>query len=160
MLARRAEHRERPGRNPSGRPPGDGPGSEPPADAKRNITDPDSRIMHSRGAPIQAYNAQAAVGEGQIIIAAEVTNSANDSTQLVPMSDRARENLDAIEHDAQIKCVLVDGGYWNHEQIAAVRQAKTTVVIPTSDPHHKGQRVRAPRQGPEADRVNKILKTA
>src|ERR671918_679687 len=54
MLARRAEHAERTGRNPKGRPPGKGPGAEPPADAKRNITDPDSQIMHCRGALVQA----------------------------------------------------------------------------------------------------------
>src|SRR5215210_8395804 len=41
MLARRAEHRQRTGKNPPGRPPGEGPGAQPPADAKRNITDPD-----------------------------------------------------------------------------------------------------------------------
>src|ERR671918_1580140 len=54
MLARRAEYAERTGRKPRGRPPGDGPGAEPPADAKRNITDPDSQIMHCRGALVQA----------------------------------------------------------------------------------------------------------
>ena len=90
MLARRAEHRQRTGRNPRGRPPGDGPGAEPPADAKRNITDPDSRIMHARGALIQAFNAQALVGEGRVIIAADVTTSPNDSNQLEPMLAQAR----------------------------------------------------------------------
>jgi transposase len=157
MLARRAEHRARTGRNPRGRPPGDGPGPEPPAEAKRNITDPDSRIMHARGAHVQAYNAQALVGEGRVIIAAELTTSPNDSNQLVPMLDTARENLEAIEHDGKIKCVLADGGYWNHDDIATARQ-HAVVVIPTSDPHNK-QRKLVPRQGPEADRINKILAT-
>jgi transposase len=159
MLARRAEHVERTGRNPPGRPPGEGPGARPPADAKRNITDPDSRIMSARGAHVQAYNAQAIVGDGQIILAARVTNSPNDSNQLETMVTAARENLDAIEHDARIKCVLADGGYWNHDDITSVRQTNTTVVIPTHDPHHKGQRKQAPRQGVEADRINKILAT-
>ena len=52
MLARRAEHVARTGRNPRGRPPGSGPGTTPPADAKRNITDPDSQIMSARGAHV------------------------------------------------------------------------------------------------------------
>jgi transposase len=160
MLARRAEHRERTGRQAKGRPPGDGPGPQPPADAKRNITDPDSRIMHSRGGLVQAYNAQTVVGEGRVIIAADVTTSPNDSNQLVPMLDAARENLRAVEHAQKIKCVLADGGYWNHDDIANVRQTKTTVVIPTRDPHHKGPRKKAPHQGLEADRINKILATA
>src|SRR3990170_1895903 len=79
MLARRAEHRERTGRDPRGRPPGAGPCPEPPADAKRNITDPDSRIMRDRGAHAQAFNAQALVGEGRGILADDVTTSPNDS---------------------------------------------------------------------------------
>jgi transposase len=158
MLARRAEHRERTGRNPRGRPPGEGPGPEPPADAKRNITDPDSRIMHSSGAPAQAFNAQAVVGAGRVIIAADVTSSPNDSNQLLPMLDATRENLQAIGHGEKIKCVLADGGYWNHDDITTARQS-TVVVIPTSDPHNK-QRKQRPRQGPEADRINKILASA
>jgi transposase len=158
MLARRAEQRERTGRNPRGRPPGDGPGPEPPPGAKRNLTDPDSRIMHCRGAHVQAYNAQALVGEGRVIIAADVTTSPNDSHQLLPMLQTARENLQAIGHEEKIKCVLADGGYWNHDAIAAARQS-AVVVIPTSDPHNKKRKQR-PRQGPEADRINKILATA
>ena len=157
MLARRAEHRQRTGRNPRGRPPGDGPGAEPPADAKRNITDPDSAIMHARGALIQAFNAQALVGEGRLIIAADVTTSPNDSNQLTPMLTQARENLDQVGHQEKIKCLLADGGYWNHDDIATARK-DTVVVIPTSDPHNKNRKC-APRQGAEADRINKILKT-
>jgi len=53
--------------------------------------------------------------------------------------------------------VLADGGYWNHDDIATARQS-TVVVIPTSDPHNT-QRKHKPRQGPEADRSNKILAT-
>ncbi len=94
MLARRAgtppAYRPQPARAPAQ---GDGPGAQPPADAKRNITDPDSRIMHARGALIQAFNAQALVGEGRVIIAADVTTSPNDSNQLEPMLAQARENL-------------------------------------------------------------------
>jgi transposase len=158
MLARRAEHRERTGKDPRGRPPGDGPGAEPPAAAKRNITDPDSRIMRDRGAHVQAYNAQAVVGEGRVIIAADVTTSPNDSNQLLPMLQAARQNLAAIGHEEKIKCVLADGGYWNHDDIATARQS-TVVVIPTSDPHNTHRKQR-PRQGPEADRINKLLASA
>ncbi len=157
-LKARLERQSRP-KNPGGRPPKP-PDSQQLEQSKRNITDPDSRIMSSRGALIQGYNAQALVGEGQIIIAAEVTNSPNDSNQLKCMFNAARENLAAIGHEQRIKLVLADGGYWNHDDIAAVGQSNTTVVIPTSDPHHRGERKRAPREGAEADRINKILATA
>ena len=53
---------------------------------------------------------------------------------------------------------MADGGYWNHDAIAAARQS-TVVVIPTRDPHNRKRKQR-PRQGPEADRINKILATA
>jgi transposase len=157
MLARRAEYAERTARKPNGRPPGAGPDAEPPADAKRNITDPDSRIMRDRGAHVQAYNAQAVVGAGGLIVAADVTTSPNDSNQLLPMLAATRASLEAIGHTEKIKCVLADGGYWNHHDIATARQS-TVVVIPTSDPHNKQRKTKA-RQGPEADRSNKILAT-
>jgi len=159
MLARRAGQRERTGRNPPGRPPGRGPGSQPPADAKRNITDPDSRIMHARGALVQGYNPQATVGEGRVILAARVTNSPNDSNQLTTMVGAARENLEAIDHQAPIKCVLADGGYWNHDDIAALQPSTSAVIVPTHDPRTK-HRKQSPRRGPQADRINKILATA
>lgn len=159
MLARRAEHRERTGRNPTGRPPGDGPGAQPPAEAKRNITDPDSRIMSARGAHVQAYNAQAIVGDGRVIIAADVTNSPNDSNQLLAMLAAARTNLEHVGHAQKVKCVLADGGYWNHDDIATLRQSTSAVIVPTSDPHNKNRK-RPPRQGPQADRINTILNTA
>jgi transposase len=159
MLARRAEHRERTGRNPPGRPPGEGPGPEPRADAKRNITDPDSRIMHARGALVQGYNPQATVGEGQVILAARVTNSPNDSNQLVPMVKAARTNLQAIGHDQKIKCVLADGGYWNHDDIDALQHSTSAVIVPTHDRHTKNRK-QSPHRGPQAARINKILATA
>ena len=158
VVARREEHRDRTGKYPRGRPP-KAPDPALFANSKRNITDPDSRIMSTRGAHVQGYNAHTVVGEGQVILAAAVTNSGNDSNQLSPMVKAARENLDTIEHDGQIKCVLADGAYWNHDDIAAVRQTHTAVVIPTSDPHHKGKRKLGPRQGHEAERINKILAT-
>jgi len=160
MLDRRAEQRERTGKNPGGRPPGDGPDARELAESRRNVTDPDSRIMRARGAHVQAYNAQAVVGEGQFILAAEVTNAGNDRNQLEPMLLAARANLQTIEFDGMIKAVLADGDYWNNEQIAALRAAKTTVVIPTEDRHHKGPRKKAPQQGPHAERINKILASA
>src|SRR3954451_4069369 len=89
-MAARERHRERTGSYPPGRPPKPLDPAELEA-GKRNITDPDSRIMSARGAHVQAYNAQALVGEGRVILAAEVTNSGADSNQLQRMVARARE---------------------------------------------------------------------
>lgn len=154
------QYRERTGRRKVGRQPRPtASGSSPLENGKRNITDPDSRIMSDRGALVQAYNAQAIVGEGQVILAHQVTNIANDHGQLEPMFCAARANLDRVGVSDPIKCLLADGGYWHRQQITATRQAGTTVVIPTHDPHTT-KRKRKPRQGPEAERIDRILNTA
>src|SRR5512144_3318602 len=57
----------------------------PEAEAKANVTDPDSRIMKARRGYVQGYNAQAVATAEQIIVAAEVTPDENDVNQLHPM---------------------------------------------------------------------------
>jgi hypothetical protein len=106
---------------------------------------------------MQGYNAQVLVGEGRVIIAADLTSSPNDSNQLSPMLRLARENLKQITHPEKIKCVLADGGYWNRQDIKTARK-DTVVVIPTGA-HSKTRTRRLPNQGPEAQRINKILNT-
>lgn len=155
-VKRREEHRARTGRYPVGRPP-EAPEPPPVEQRKINVTDPDSRIMSARGAYIQGYNPQLVAGEGRVIIAAGVTNSPNDSNQLRSMLQAARENLGRIGHEEPIKCALADGAYWHHDEIAA-EAASTVVIVPTCDPDHK-DRKSAPRQGPQADRINRILAT-
>jgi transposase len=157
-VSARERHRERTGTNPPGRPP-TAPDPHQLERSKRNITDPDSRIMLARGAHVQGYNAQTMVGEGRIILAADLTSEASDNNQLEPMLTATRANLEAIGHDEKIKCVLADGGYWNHDQIAAAQATTSAVIVATSDPHNT-RRTRAPKQGPEADRINRILATA
>ena len=61
-------------------------------EAKANITDPESRIMKGRVGYVQGYNGQAVVTEGQIIVAAELTQEENDVQQLDPMVKKAGEN--------------------------------------------------------------------
>ncbi len=114
--------------------------------------------MSLRGQHVQGYNAQAIVGAERVIVAAEVTSAANDSNQLAVMVAAARANLKAIAHNEPIKCVLADLGYWNQADIKTVRETGATVIVPTKDPHNL-ERKRGPKQGPEADRINKILAT-
>ena len=114
--------------------------------------------MSHRGALVQGYNAQAVVGEGRVILAADVTAQANDSHQLAPMLQRARVNLDTVGHLGRIECVLADGGDWHHDQIAELGADGTLVVLPTHDPHTR-QRRRAPLQGPEAERIRTLPDT-
>jgi transposase len=52
--------------------------------ATANVTDPDSRFMHTRRGCVQGYNAQAVTTLEQVIVAAELTQQANDLQQLHP----------------------------------------------------------------------------
>ncbi len=64
--------------------------------AQRNFTDPESRLMKDGATKsfVQAYNAQAAVdSHAQIIVAAEVTQKANDKQQLVPLLTQVAANV-------------------------------------------------------------------
>ena len=56
---------------------------------KANISDPDSKRLKAREGYLQGYNAQAVVTEGQIVLAAEITNANTDWSQLDPMVSAA-----------------------------------------------------------------------
>lgn len=154
----RAEHRQRTGKNPPGRPP-----QPPPADALgravRNTTDPDSRPMRLRGMPIQGYNAQIVANEQQIILAAEITNHATDVRQLAPMLNAAQANLRDAAIDEPIRTVIADAGYFSLAHIAAVRATGTTVLIPPNAPNRTTPRHRPTRDGPVSRQMTSMLDT-
>jgi Transposase domain (DUF772) len=60
---------------------------------KYNLTDPDSGIVRHRGMLMQGYNIQAAVADGQVILAAKASSSGGDGGQLESIIDLARDNL-------------------------------------------------------------------
>ncbi len=88
---REAEGRQRRGKEPAAIDP------TPEDKAQTNFTDPEAKIMKQSNKGFDySYNAQAVVdGANQIIVAAEVTNQANDKQQAVPMAQAALDNLDA-----------------------------------------------------------------
>jgi transposase len=80
--------------------------------ARANITDPDSRIMRDgHGGRLQGYNAQAAVSQDQVVVAAAVVNAENDWHQLIPMVRASRTNLAVAGMTADPDLVLADAGY-------------------------------------------------
>jgi transposase len=96
---------------------------EPAADKQANPTDPDSRIMRrSAGGHVQGYNAQAVVATGQIIVAADVTQEANDYNQLLPMMELADRELEAAGVRQRIGVGLADTGYCTEENLVALEQ--------------------------------------
>ena len=98
--------------------------AHPDAKAQRNFTDPESRIMPdgaNRGSFLQGYNAQIAVDSTtQVIVAAEITQQANDSRQLLPMLEQVESNM-----GRKPEVVSADAGYWSetnatHETVAGI----------------------------------------
>ena len=88
------------------------PDGAPKDKAQRNFTDADSRIMVRNGVFLQAYNAQAAVSEDQIIVGHGVTNAPLDVHQLAPMLERVRENF-----GEPAKILSADTGYLSDANI-------------------------------------------
>jgi len=79
---------------------------------KINVTDPDSRTLKSGGRFIWGYNAQAAVTEDQIVVAAEVTTAARDSVMFAAMVAAVEQTLDDTDAD-QPGVFVADTGYWS-----------------------------------------------
>jgi transposase len=76
-------------------------------------TDPESRMMKTKGGTRPCVNGQAAVdARSQIILAAEVVQTASDAHQLRPMLDRVEQTLGELP-----QTVTADGGYWSKDSL-------------------------------------------
>ena len=95
-------------------------------DKQLSLTDPDSRSMKTRGQGIVGYNVQVAVeAENHLIVAHEVTNEGSDRSQLGPMAEQARAEMDTEELE-----VVSDRGYYTGTQIVACEDAGITTFVP------------------------------
>jgi transposase len=124
----------------------------PPAEAvpdpkdQINFTDPGSRIMRaSNKGWDQCGNAQAVTNEHQIILAADVTDQANDVRQAVPMVDQARANLDAAGVKEAIKAALGDAGYYSETNATDLKQRGIEPYLATERLKHHEKVASAPR---------------
>lgn len=135
-IAERQEQEQTTGKKPRGKDPvvPDPEQAKPEPTAQRNFTDPESRIMldgASKGFE-QCYNAQAAVdGDHQIIVAAAVTQQANDKNQLVPMMALVEQNTGCLPGNT-----LADSGYFSEANVTNPDLADTTLLIPLGRQRH------------------------
>jgi transposase len=91
--------------------------------SKRNLTDPDSRIMKDSATKTfhQAYNIQVGVdAQAQIIVATKVVQAGADQEQLIPVLREVEKNLGRMPER-----VSADAGYYSkaaltHEAVRAV----------------------------------------
>jgi transposase len=96
-------------------------GPEPKA-PKRNITDPQSRMMRLRGGGwVQGYNCQAATSSDGLIIATSVGNNPNDATAFPTIFDKTAVAAALIDTHAPspggIGVVLADAGYLSSDNL-------------------------------------------
>jgi transposase len=114
----RLDAQDRPIPPASGKAPKTPPGTPDPK-GQKNFTDAESRIMKTgNGSFEQAYNCQAAVeGSHQIILAAAVTQEANDKRQVVPMMQQVEKNVGEKPGAA-----LADNGYYSESNVTWLRE--------------------------------------
>jgi transposase len=89
-------------------------------------TDPDARLLTKRGATIAGYNVQVAVDEKhKLIVASEVVNDGNDTGQLRPMAQAAKEAVGAETLKA-----LADAGYFNSTALKSCEEDRIVAYVP------------------------------
>ena len=102
--------------------------AKPEPAAQRNFTDADARIMVDGATKsyTYAYNAQAAVDwHGQIIVAAVLTQEANDQRQLAPMLEQVKMNLERMPEQAS-----ADTGYFSDAAVTDKKVEGINLLVP------------------------------
>jgi transposase len=114
-LARREQKAKESGRKPGGKPPKP-PVAGPKAQDQLNLTDEESRIMPVAGGGFdQAYNAQAAVDTGSmLVVALDVTQACNDKEQVLPMLDQLASLPASL---GQPKALAADTGFYSARNV-------------------------------------------
>jgi transposase len=121
------------------------------ARSQKSFADPDAQMMKTAdGALVYAYNAQAAVSQDGLIVAAAVTSETRDIGQLVPM-------VEAVEEITGEKpgVVLADNGYLTESNLAALRERGQRHLLAVGREGKKASRW--PRQ-PESQRMHRVMR--
>ncbi len=126
---------------------------KPDPKAQYNFTDPESRIMKGPDGFVQAYNAQIAVDEQQLIVGQAVTQETNDKKQLMPMVTMMEEQSGLTPTQ-----LLADAGYCSDENLTAIADTPIDAYISTRKQKH-GERPGPCPRGPlpkTATRVDRM----
>lgn len=129
------------------------------ANPQYNWTDPDSKIMRdaATGGWVQAYNAQAAVDESQVIVAAEISNLPADRSQLVPMARAVQDALGEMP-----PTLLADAGYFSTEALEDPLLRDVQVLMSPDGGGPGSRHAPAPANAarhPQAQRMREQLRT-
>jgi hypothetical protein len=108
-----------------------------------SVSDPDSQRMKANLGYVQGYNAQAVVDEGQIVLAAEITNTPGDFSNLDPMICATLAELERVGIAERPQVALADAQYWNEQHMDEVIANKHIQVLVRPDSSGR----KAPRPG-------------
>lgn len=133
-LKARADKEKATGKKPGGKPPA-APTADPGAKDQINLTDEDSRIMPVAGGGFeQAFNAQAAVAAGSmLVVTADVVQAANDKRQIEPTLERLAALPAAL---GTTDTLLADSGYFSAANVNACDAAGIAPLIAVAREHH------------------------
>lgn len=133
----------------------------PAAQAQRNFTDPDSKIMRTADKAFhQCYNGQAAVDATcQVIVAADLSNQAADAPHLPALLGQVSANAGRPPRQT-----LADAGYYSEDNVSRIRGAGSEPLIATgrlkhSDPVPPAPRGRIPKGATVKQRMARQLRT-
>jgi Transposase DDE domain len=99
--------------------------------ATANTTDPDSRFLRTRNGTMQGYNAQAVTTCQQLVVAAELTQDANDVQQLEPMLQATAATLADAGIAERPEVLLADSGYWSIANLTTIPDAPELLIWPS-----------------------------
>jgi transposase len=159
-IAKKEKERDEDDKPRTGRKPKQ-PSDKPDDRMQYNFTDPESRIMKmtSTGSFEQCYNAQVAVDvKTQVIVAADVTQEANDKKQLEPMLTQVKKNSNSTP-----RTVSVDSGYYTHANVKMMDDEPIDAYIATGKIKHgeviARPRGRIPKTATIKERMQRKLRT-
>jgi transposase len=98
-----------------------------------SVSDPDTQRMKANLGYVQGYNAQAVVDEGQIVLAAEITNTPGDFSNLDPMITATLAELENVGIAERPEVALADAQYWNEQHMDEVIAQKHIQVLVRPD---------------------------
>jgi len=90
-------------------------------------SDRDSRFLRSREGFVLGYTAEAAVSADGMILAARVTQAANDHASLVPLVDQVERRC-----GQRPEKVLADAGFYSNQNVEAMEEYGVELYVPDS----------------------------
>jgi hypothetical protein len=86
--------------------------------------------VHTRKGSLQGYNAQAVTTLEQVIVAAELTQQANDLQRLEPMLTATAATLATAGIPERPGTLLADSGYWSIANLTEIPDAPELLIPP------------------------------